>query len=193
MFISLDANYYFKSTQSLIAYKSTILCNEGVIKIDQNTGNVGLGGVSSPSYQLHLLSDSAAKPSTSTWTVSSDVRLKNNIQNADLDMCYNNIKNLRLAKYTWKDDVYTTEEVSDRSKLGWIAQEVETVYPKAVEKVNMHGYEDCRTLNTDQIIATMYGCLQKIMNVYDNQTNELNNLEKNILKLQNTINELNNL
>ena len=39
------------------------------------SGNVGIG-TTSPSYQLQLSSDSAAKPSTNTWTIASDGRLK---------------------------------------------------------------------------------------------------------------------
>ena len=156
---------------------------------DNINNRVGLG-VSNPSFQLHLSSDSAAKPSTSTWTVSSDERLKENIQDANLDTCYNNIKNIKLKKYTWKDEVYTIEQVADRSKLGWIAQEVETVFPKAVEKHNIHGYEDCRTLNNDQIIASMYGCAKQIINNYNNDIDKFNLLNKKIYELESFINSL---
>ncbi|MBU1705414.1 tail fiber domain-containing protein, partial [Patescibacteria group bacterium] len=41
-------------------------------------GNVGIG-TTSPSYQLQLSTDSAAKPTSNTWTVVSDSRLKENI------------------------------------------------------------------------------------------------------------------
>jgi hypothetical protein len=41
-------------------------------------GRVGIG--TSPSYQLHVSTDSAAKPTTNTWTISSDARIKTNIQ-----------------------------------------------------------------------------------------------------------------
>jgi hypothetical protein len=41
-------------------------------------GNVGIG-TTSPSYQLQLSTDSAAKPSTNTWTIASDSRVKENI------------------------------------------------------------------------------------------------------------------
>jgi hypothetical protein len=125
-------------------------------------GYVGIG-TTSPTYQLQLSSDSAAKPSTNTWTISSDARLKTNITNANLDMCYNNVKNIPLKRYTWLDEVYTEEQVPDRSKLGWIAQDVETYLPKSVEQQEMFGYEDCRSLNSDQIIACMYGALQKVI------------------------------
>ena len=126
------------------------------------TGYVGIG-TTSPAYQLTVASDSAAKPSTNTWTISSDVRLKTNITQANLDTCYDNVKNIPLKRYTWLDSVYTEEQVPDRSKLGWIAQDVETILPKSVEIKNQHGIEDCRSLNADQIIACLYGAVQKLI------------------------------
>ena len=136
-------------------------------------GNIGIG-TTSPAYQLQLSSDSAAKPSTNTWTVSSDERLKTNIQLADLDMCYSTIKSIPLKRYTWRDDVYSSEQVPDRSKLGWIAQDVEQVIPKAVEQRDMFGYPDCRTLNNDQIMASLYGTVQKLMGIVENLQDQIN-------------------
>jgi hypothetical protein len=47
-----------------------------------NTGNVGIG-TAAPAYQLQLSTDSAAKPTTNTWTIASDERIKTNIQSYD--------------------------------------------------------------------------------------------------------------
>jgi hypothetical protein len=44
----------------------------------KSSGNVGIG-TTGPSYQLQLSSDSAAKPTTNTWTIASDARIKTNI------------------------------------------------------------------------------------------------------------------
>jgi hypothetical protein len=169
-------------------YKNTVIANPNFITVDNANYRTGLG--ITPTYQLHLSSDSAAKPATSTWTVSSDQRLKNNIQDADLDLCYNNVNNLRLTKYTWKDEVYTSEQVADRSKLGWIAQEVEQIFPKAVEKQNMHGYEDCRTLNNDQIIASLYGCIQKLMKKCENRQTSIDQLKVKYVNMLSTFDTL---
>jgi hypothetical protein len=43
--------------------------------LNPNGGNVGIG-TSNPAYQLQLSTDSAAKPTTNTWTIASDCRLK---------------------------------------------------------------------------------------------------------------------
>ena len=143
-----------------------------------NGGNVGIG-TTGPSYLLELASDSAAKPSTNTWTVSSDSRLKTNIELANLDTCYNNVKSIPLKRYTWRDDVYTNDQVSDRSKLGWIAQDVETIFPKAVEQKEMFGFSDCRSLNSDQIIAALYGAVQKLITKVETLETQVANLQGN--------------
>ena len=45
------------------------------------TGTQSIGiGTQTPSYRIHLSTDSAAKPSTTTWTVGSDIRLKKDIE-----------------------------------------------------------------------------------------------------------------
>jgi hypothetical protein len=171
------------------------------MRID-SAGNVGIG-TTAPAYQLELSTDSAGKPATNTWTVSSDERIKEDIQLADLDQCYDAIKAIPLKRYKWRDEVYSEEQVADRHKLGWIAQDVETVFPKAVgqrelrynqkyeetviaaipEELDKDGnvitaaqperiektlisedvLPDCRSLNSDQIYAAMFGTIQKLI------------------------------
>ena len=87
-------------------------------------------------------------------------RLKENIELADLDQCYENIKKIPLKRYRWKNEVYN--DIYDRTKIGWIAQDVETIFPKSVSQSFMFDIEDCRHLNSDQIIAAMFGTIQKM-------------------------------
>jgi len=101
------------------------------LKID-GSGRLLVGIIASPANQLQVSTDSAGKPSTSTWTIVSDERIKEDIELADLDLCYEAIKAIPLKRYKWRDEIYTAEQVTDRRKLGWIAQDVETVFPKAV-------------------------------------------------------------
>jgi hypothetical protein len=99
--------------------------------------------------------------------VPSDERLKTDIILADLDRCYEIVRDLPLKRFTWREDVYTAEQVSDRSKLGWIAQDVEKVFPKAIT-ITKHKIsddeiiEDCRGLNADQLYAVLWGAVQKL-------------------------------
>jgi len=139
-------------------YISLIQGNESILfgtagtekmRID-SSGRVGIGTGSSTSYQLQLSTDSAGKPSTTTWTVVSDERIKENIELADLDLCYDAVKNIPLKRFKWRDEVYSEEQVADRHKLGWIAQDVEVVYPKAV---NIHEFKYNQVYNETIIPA----------------------------------------
>lgn len=157
--IILNNNHFTPNSYNV----DSVVCeyNEN-LAIDIINNRVGIAK-SNPQFSLELGEDLAFKPTSSAWATSSDERLKEQIVNADLDICYNNIKNIPLKHYTWNNDVYNVNQISDRSQLGWIAQDVENIIPKAVEKKNMHGLTDCRTLNNDQIIANLYGAVQKLI------------------------------
>ena len=54
----------------------------------------------------------------------------------------------------------------------------------------MHGYEDCRTLNNDQIIASLYGCIQKLIQKCENRQSNIDQLKvkyTNILSIFETL------
>jgi hypothetical protein len=170
-----EGRYEIKADANLALHYSTQFVfnnaagTQEYARID-SSGNVGIG-TTSPSYQLQLSTDSAGKPSTNTWTIVSDERIKDDIEPADLDICYDAVKNIPLKRFKWKDEVYAEEQVPDRHKIGWIAQDVETVFPKAV-RINEFKYgeegqevviEDCRDLNADQLYAAMYGTIQKLI------------------------------
>ena len=80
---------------------------------------------------LNLGSEYANKAGTGGWENASDSRYKESIIDADLDICYNNIKNLKLKKYSYKEEILQRPN-TDTHTLGWIAQDVETIYPKSI-------------------------------------------------------------
>ena len=200
-----SGNRILTSTISMPYAQSSYFNDNYTLFINQTNGRVGLG-TTEPNYQLELSSNNAVKPSTSFWSVSSDSRLKNNIEDANLDLCYNNIKNLRLVKYTWKDELYykslninpelelnisnllPTEE--SRTQLGWIANEVEEIFPKSVSIVAAHGYDDCKSLDSDQILATLYGTIKKLLLESETQNNKISVIKNEINILQELINQL---
>lgn len=150
-------------------------------------GNLGLGNIT-PAYQLELSTDSAAKPSTNVWTISSDERIKENIELADLDICYNTVKNLPLKKYKWK--YYDTNQAPDQNMLGWIAQDVQQHFPKAVNvskfKISeTETIDDCLNLNSDQINKALYGAVQKLQTLVETQQAKINELISRIEILEN--------
>lgn len=137
---------------------------------------VGIGMTSAPLFQLQLSQDSAAKPSTNTWTVYSDRRLKNDHGRADLQRCYDIVKTLPLSRFTWKNGTFTEKEVPDRTKLGWYAQDIRAVFPKSVDANQAFGIPDCLTMNSDQVIAALYGAVQLLQSRVETLTATVNRL-----------------
>ena len=85
----------------------------------QADGGVGMGGITNPAYILQLGSDSAAKPSTSTWTISSDSRLKKDIK-VHVESSLDIINSLEFKKFKY------TDPENPKEYLGLMADDVLT-------------------------------------------------------------------
>lgn len=129
--------------------------SNGVLQV---TGNVAIG-LSNTAYQLQLSDDSAAKPTSSTWTVSSDARIKQNISNANVDRCYEIMKQLPLREFDWNPEYLSNKPRS----LGFLAQEVSNVLPNSVQYSSAYGFSNFHSLDNDQIHKVMYGAIVKLM------------------------------
>ena len=62
----------------------------------------------------------------------SDPRIKENIVDADLKMCYNTIGALPLRKYKYNADYCSTFQIGDESRLGFLATDLLPHFPKSV-------------------------------------------------------------
>ena len=154
---SIQGNLWLGQTTSYISTPGLVFARRGgfsTISLGVNTTQV------STSFDLILQRDSAAKPGGGTWSSPSDERIKKFITLADLDVCYSTIKAIPLKHYEWN---MPDCELNDKHCVGYIAQDVEKVLPKAVEKHAMCGFDDLRVLNTDQIIKMTHGAVQKLM------------------------------
>jgi hypothetical protein len=91
--------------------------------------NIGIG-IINPSYLLQLGSDSAAKPSTNTWTIASDIRIKKDIK--DFKDGLEVLKKLKPRTYKYNGlggKGYDDKE----THIGFIAQEIEEITPYMVK------------------------------------------------------------
>ena len=150
-------------------------------------GYVGIG-TTSPEYNLDVRGNiysstgGLTQSGLTTWTVLSDRRIKENIVKASYEKCLDNVKNIELYNFNFKDNCVNT---NDKHQLGFIAQEVREVYPKAVEVNKMilntnETIDDILTLNTTQIDYTLYGAVKNLIEKIDNIDIELENLGSNI-------------
>ena len=125
-------------------------------------------------YTLQVATNSAAKPTTSTWKISSDRRIKTDIESADLELCYSTIRALDIKYFEWNSNFYSADFMKDRHVLGFIAQDVKHVFPKSVRihdtfQIGNNTLTDFHTLNVDQIQAANIGAVKRLMELVGNQ------------------------
>jgi hypothetical protein len=87
--------------------------------------------------------------------------------------------------------------MKDKSVLGFIAQEVEEIYPKSVSKMKMDfpdgtHLEDFRTLDADQLYKNLWGGFKHLQGIIEKQQEDLGNLQSLVNEQQKTIDELKN-
>lgn len=144
----------------------------------QQNGCIGMGAPlgTTLSYKLYVTGDVYKTVGGSGWNVPSDNRVKEDITDADITQCYNNVKALKLKRFKWSE--HYMPDVPDRNVCGWIAQEAMTVFPRSV-KIKPNTFivhkaetekdditetiEDFHHLNDDEIYKSLYGCVHKLI------------------------------
>ena len=117
-------------------------------------GRVGIGNPD-PSFRLHLGTDSAAKPGSSSWTIASDARLKD-VQEPFARGLEALVK-LQPVSFHYKagNDLNLP---SEKIYVGLLAQEVAAVIPEAVQT----GPGGFLHLETDAILWTMLNAIRQL-------------------------------
>ncbi len=100
--------------------------NAFLIGPNGNAYKVGIN-LPNPAYDLHLANNSAAKPGTNTWTVSSDARLKTNVQ-----PYREGLQALLQIQPVWYEYNGKAGTPQGEKYVGVIAQELQKVAPYMV-------------------------------------------------------------
>ena len=116
---------------------------------------------------------------TASWNTGSDRRIKENIERASYDKCYDNINKLELNRFNYIKGFNTVNR--DITQLGFIAQEVYDIFPKAI---STNGYysdtliiPDLLSIDVTQINYTLYGAVKKLMEINKDKEMRLKRLE----------------
>jgi hypothetical protein len=120
-------------------------------------------GPATSNIRLALATGDAYKPTGATWKTLSDLRIKENIVEADYSRCYSDIKTIPLRRYRYISSFVEQAGVMDKTVLGFIAQELATVMPKSVTSQSLYGVDDLNTISVDQINMASLGALKKTM------------------------------
>jgi len=109
------------------------------------------------------------------WTNSSDLRLKDRIQNLPDDRGLNSVLKLRPVTYRWKD------KARDQSQhIGLIAQEVEPLYPEVVSA----GPDGMKSMAYSDLVVPLIKAAQQQQDEIEMQDDELAELRKEIAALK---------
>jgi len=120
------------------------------------------------------------------WSTVSDRRIKENIEIASYDKCYESVKKLELYRFNYIKELNNINK--DFNQLGYIAQEVKDIFPKAVSSQEFHNdnlsISDMLSIDIAQINYSLYGAVKKLIELYNNKLERLKKL-KRLLNIDN--------
>jgi hypothetical protein len=113
------------------------------------------------------------------WSTVSDKRIKENIEKASYDKCYENINKLELYRFNYIKELNNINK--DLKQLGYIAQEVEDIFPKAVSTQpfynNSLSIPDLLSIDISQINYSLYGAVKKLIEIDKNKEARIKKME----------------
>jgi len=143
-----------------------------------NSANLDIDG------QIYVTNTNAVKPTGTNWTGYSDMRIKSSIVEADYARCYSSIKSIELMKFNFISSFYDKYETEDKSQLGFIAQNVSSVFPKAIMETEVMS-TPFLTLNTTQIFMSLFGATKQLISTVEFNSTILSQQEHQIIALSN--------
>jgi hypothetical protein len=169
----------------------------GDTNVDYKIGNYGgdfkiISSISSADTDYIRITSTGASiygPTGSpTWSTVSDRRIKENIEKASYDKCYDNINKLELYRFNYIAKLKNINK--DLKQLGYIAQEVQDIFPKAVSSQEFYNdnlsIPDMLSIDISQINYSLYGTVKKLIEIDNKNEHRIKNIE-NLLNSSNII------
>ncbi len=121
--------------------------------------------------------------------ITSDSNVKTNIELADIDKCYATMESLPLRRYTYTS-IYS-DGIQDKTQLGFVAQEVQPIFPKSVYPIYLEEEnKDILHLTFDQIFINSYGATQKLISIVEERQSTISTLYSTVDMLQSRLSTL---
>jgi hypothetical protein len=127
---------------------------------------------------------------TASWNIGSDRRIKENIERASYDKCYDNINKLELNRFNYVEGFNTVSR--DNKQLGFIAQEVYDLFPKAISSheynTNTLSIPDLLSIDVSQINYSLYGAVKKLIEINNEKDERIKTLGYQLKTLETFLN-----
>ena len=154
-----------------------INCNSTTLGIIfKKNGNLGVGTLT-PSVKFHVVGTALAD----AWNTSSDFRFKTNIQ--PLSSALTNVMLLKPVTYNYKVTDFQSRGFSKEKQIGFIAQDVQKLFPELVTTDN-EGYLAMDYAKVTPILVKAVQEQQELINEIKEQ-NKLLQEQITLIKLQN--------
>jgi hypothetical protein len=152
------------------------------------TGNVGIGMSTQPGHLLQLGLDDAAKPSTNTWTIASDGRLKEPESIEPFTEGSEFIK--RLPQPVWFRYRKDSGLPSDRRVAGWVAQDIAPIAPFMIRRTKQKLHEtdldetETLSLNTNELPYALVNSTKEVLELLEEMLTEIFELKARLAELE---------
>lgn len=158
---------------------------------------IGDNAVANSSYPISIYGGTGIAAVISTeggaWQWPSDERIKENIEMGDTSICLKSINNVPVKRYTYKNFV---RKYADQHQLGFIAQDLEKVYPKLVSTSEVEEFDNpdnpsekikiknFRRIEREPLIPVLWGGVQELSKIINEMQSRISELEKEISKIK---------
>lgn len=150
------------------------------------SGNTGIG-VASPTQKLHVSGNGLF---TGTVTAScgvlscSDIRYKNRI--TPLTNSLRNLLSIHGIYYFWDKNKFSQMPFEDKQQIGFLAQEIESIYPEMVH-TDENGY---KLVDYSRLTPVLVEAIKEQQTIISSQQLQLDSLEKEMQELKITVLQL---
>ena len=176
----------------IIRYKTTKIGNQ-TYKVGNYSGEFKvISSVSNTDTEYIRITAAGAITNpmgTASWNIGSDRRIKENIERASYDKCYDNINKLELNRFNYVAGFNTVNR--DKTQLGFIAQEVSAIFPKSISTqeyyTNTLSIPNLMSIDISQINYSLYGAVKKLIEINEEKETRIITLKNRIKKLKNLL------
>ncbi|WP_411894865.1 tail fiber domain-containing protein [Winogradskyella sp. A2] len=155
-----------------------------------NTGNnYGVFGYAAGGATNYAIYASGDMNYTGTLTNVSDRKFKNNIRQVDNNSALNSLLQLSPSSYTFKQEYIKSMNVSEKPQIGFIAQELQQIFPDLVS-VNVHPGKTKNDPSIEYLGVNYIGLIPVLTAGIKEQQNIIEQLQQTIDAQQQLLQEL---
>ncbi|MAY53185.1 MAG: hypothetical protein CMC75_07990 [Flavobacteriaceae bacterium] len=138
-------------------------------------GRMGISRL--PNTNILEVEGEASKTSAGDWLANSDARLKKNIVTFSEEKALEKLLALRGVTYEWNDN-QTGSQRPEGTQYGFIAQEIQEVFPENVEKDNLGFYQTAYGTYDALYVQSIKALHQKIETLEQENTDLKNKIDE---------------